>query len=408
MTSPAFARRRPVPRQTEMGSRRRTIATLALALGGFSIGTTEFVAMGLLNLIAGDFGISEGEAGHVITAYALGVVVGAPLITTLTGRIPRRRLIILLMVAFTVGNGLSVFAGSYGLLMVARFIAALPHGAYFAVSALIAASMAPEGRRGAAIAQVNLGLSVATVVGVPVAQWLGQTFGWNTAFALVALIGVATLIGLWISLPHMTSMPVTAARTELGALTNPQVMLTLLLGTVGFGGMFAVYSYISWTMTDRAGFPADLMWLVLMVYGVGMVAGTWFGGRISDRNVEFGILGALVTLIVILLAFTVTSRYALPAIVNFGLIGMTGSILVPNLQARLMDVAGDAQNLAGSMNQSALNLANAGGAAVGGAVINAGYGYAAPAFAGAGMAVCAIVVWVPTYLLRRRQLRAVS
>ena len=392
--------RRPLPRQTEMGRRRRPIAILMLALGGFGIGTTEFVAMGLLNYIADDFSISEATAGHVITAYALGVVVGAPVITAFTGSMPRRRLVLILMGAFTVGNALSVLAGSYGLLMLSRFIAGIPHGAYAA--ALIAASMADAGQRGRAVAQVSMGLSVATVAGVPAAQWVGQTLGWNAAFAVVALIGLVTLIGLWYSLPHMTQMPATRPMTELSALVNPQVMLTLLLGTVGFGGMFCVYTYISWTMTERAGFPESLMWLVLMVYGIGMVAGTCVGGRLADINVEGSIFGALVAMVVMLGAFYFTSTSAPLAIVNFGLVAMSGSVMTINLQTRLMDVAGKAQNLAASMNHSALNLANAAGAAVGGAVISAGYSYSAPALAGVGMALCGIVVFIPTYLLRRR------
>ncbi len=394
--------RRPLPRQTEMGRRRRPIAILMLALGGFGIGTTEFVAMGLLNYIADDFSVSEATAGHVITAYALGVVVGAPVITAFTGAMPRRRLVLLLMGAFTVGNALSVLAGSYGLLMLSRFIAGIPHGAYFAAAALIAASMADAGQRGRAVAQVSMGLSVATVAGVPAAQWVGQTLGWNAAFAVVALIGVVTLVGLWFSLPHMTLMAPTRPMTELGALVNPQVMLTLLLGTVGFGGMFCVYTYISWTMTERAGFPEEFMWLVLMVYGIGMVAGTFLGGRLSDINVEGSILGALVAMVLMLGAFYFTSTVAPLAIVNFGLVAMSGSVMTINLQTRLMDVAGKAQNLAASMNHSALNLANAAGAAVGGAVISAGYSYSAPALAGVGMALCGIAVFIPTYLLRRR------
>ncbi len=394
--------RRPIPRQTEMGERRRLFTMIAFAVGGFAIGTTEFVAMGLLNLIAEDFGISEAQAGNVISAYALGVVVGAPLITTLTGRVPRRRLALLLMLAFTVGNGLSVFAGSYGMLMASRFIAGLPHGAFFSVTALIAASMAPAGQRGKAVAFSGLGLSFATVLGVPAAQWLGANFGWSKAFMLVALIGLATLVALWFTVPHMTRMPATNPATELGALINPQVLLTLATGTVGFGGMFAVYTYISWTLTERAGFSADLVWVPLMVYGIGMVLGTYIGGLLADRNLEFTIAGVLLSLVVILGAFYFTSTNSIAGITNFGLIGMFGSMLVPSLQTRLMDVAGDAQNLAAALNHSALNMANAGGAAIGGAVIGAGYSYSAPALAGAAMAGCGAVVWVIAYTLRRR------
>ena len=398
--------RRPVPRQTEISTRHRYIAMVAMALGGFGIGTTEFVAMGLLNLIAEDFSISEDQAGHVISAYALGVVIGAPLITTLTGSIPRRRLALLLMGAFVIGNGLSVFAHSYGILMVSRFIAGFPHGAYFSVTALIAASMAPNGKRGKAVALTGMGLSIATVVGVPIAQWLGSTFGWNAAFAMVAAIGVITFVALWFTVPHMTLMPRTKPLTELGALVNSQVLMTLAIGTVGFGGMFAVYTYISWTLTENAGFNGNLIWIPLMVYGIGMVIGTYIGGVLADRNLEYAILGTLLSLIVVLSAFYFLSHNAVAGIINFGVIGLLGSTLVPNLQTRLMDVAGDAQTLAAALNHSALNMANAAGAAVGGAVIAAGYGYSTPALAGAAMAACGALLWIPAYYLRRRQLAA--
>lgn len=398
--------RRPVPRQTEISTRHRYIAMVAMALGGFGIGTTEFVAMGLLNLIAEDFSISEDQAGHVISAYALGVVIGAPLITTLTGSIPRRRLALLLMGAFVIGNGLSVFAHSYGILMLSRFIAGFPHGAYFSVTALIAASMAPNGKRGKAVALTGMGLSIATVIGVPIAQWLGSTFGWNAAFAMVAAIGVITFVALWFTVPHMTLMPRTKPLTELGALVNSQVLMTLAIGTVGFGGMFAVYTYISWTLTENAGFNGSLIWIPLMVYGIGMVIGTYIGGVLADRNLEYAILGTLLSLIVVLSAFYFLSHNAVAGIINFGVIGLLGSTLVPNLQTRLMDVAGEAQTLAAALNHSALNMANAAGAAVGGAVIAAGYGYSTPALAGAAMAACGALLWIPAYYLRRRQLAA--
>lgn len=398
--------RRPVPRQTEISTRHRYIAMVAMALGGFGIGTTEFVAMGLLNLIAEDFSISEDQAGHVISAYALGVVIGAPLITTLTGSIPRRRLALLLMGAFVIGNGLSVFAHSYEILMLSRFIAGFPHGAYFSVTALIAASMAPNGKRGKAVALTGMGLSIATVIGVPIAQWLGSTFGWNAAFAMVAAIGVITFVALWFTVPHMTLMPRTKPLTELGALVNSQVLMTLAIGTVGFGGMFAVYTYISWTLTENAGFNGNLIWIPLMVYGIGMVIGTYIGGVLADRNLEYAILGTLLALIVVLSAFYFLSHNAVAGIINFGVIGLLGSTLVPNLQTRLMDVAGDAQTLAAALNHSALNMANAAGAAVGGAVIAAGYGYSTPALAGAAMAACGALLWIPAYYLRRRQLAA--
>lgn len=375
---------------------------VALALGGFGIGTTEFVSMGLLPLIADDFSITEDEAGHIISAYALGVVIGAPVITATTGRIPRRRLLIILMAVFALGHVLVLFADNYLTLIVARFIAGLPHGAYFSVAGLAAASMSPPGKRGQAVAFIGLGLAVATVAGVPAAQALGQGFGWSSAYLLVAVIGIVTTIALFALMPHMTRMAPTSVRTELGALRRSQVWLTLALGTVGFGGMFAVYTYIGWTMTERAGLDVRLIPVVLMAYGIGNIFGNLLGGRLADRNNDVGIVFSLVMIVVVLVAFYFTSQWQWLGTINFALIGLFGSSLVPSLQIRLMDVAGDAQSLAASLNHSALNLANASGAAVGGAVIAAGWGYSAPALAGAALAVAAIGVWFPTVALRRR------
>lgn len=398
-------RRRPLPDQTEISDIRRRWTMLALAAGAFGIGTTEFVSMGLLNLIASDFSIGEDAAGRIISAYALGVVVGAPLITAVTGMIPRRRLLLILMFAFTVGNGLSMLGENYHLLLAARFIAGLPHGAYFSIAGLAAASLAPEGQRGRAVAFVGMGLSVATVIGVPAAQALGEWLGWQAAYALVAAIGTGTLVALWRLMPHMTRMPATRPATELGALARSQVWLTLAIGTVGFGGMFAVYTYITWTMTEHAGMRPDLMWVVLAAYGIGMVLGNVVGGRMADRNLEIGIAASLVAIAVALVGFSATSSGPWLGTLNFGIIGFCGSTLVPALQIRLMDVAGRAQTLAAALNHSALNAANASGAAIGGAVIAHGFGYSAPALAGAALAVTALGIWVPTYLLRRRALR---
>lgn len=398
-------RRRPVPVQDDISDFARVMVIVALSVGAFGIGVTEFVAMGLLPYIAEAFGRDEDAAGRMISMYALGVVVGAPLITVLTGSIPRRRMLLLLMAAFTIGNGATVWAGSLGsfeAVMVSRFIAGLPHGAYFSVAGLVAASLAKPGQRGKTVALSGVGLSIATVIGVPAAQVLGQHYGWRSAFAFVAVIGLVALVALWFAVPHMNRMPKTRPIDELGALVSPQVLLTVAMGTVGFGGMFAVYTYISWTMTHEAGMSENLIWIVLMAYGIGMVVGTYVGGWLADRIGEWGILVALVLMVVMLSAFYFTSRHAVAGTINFLLIGLLGSILVPNLQTRLMDVAGRAQTLAAALNQAALNMANACGAALGGWIIAAGYGYRAPALGGAALALAAIFIAAPTIILYRR------
>ena len=394
--------RRPLPRQTEISTARRTIVMVAMALGAFAIGTTEFVSMGLLPLIAEDFGVSEDTASTLITTYALGVVVGAPLIAAFTGKLPRRRLILLLIGFLVVGNLLSVLAPNYWVLMVARFIAGMPHGAYFSVANLSAASMAPPGGRGKAMAFVGMGLAIATVIGVPAAQALGSALGWHAAYLVVVVIGLITAVALFFLMPHMTEMKQTDIRTEFGAFKNSQVWLTVIMGVVGFGGMFSVYTYISWTMTEVAGLSDSLIWVVLMAYGIGMTIGNAFGGWLADRNLEFGIIFALASLIIILTAFYFLSSHAIPATICFGMVAFMGSTLVPSLQLRLVHVAGDAQTLSAALNQSALNLANAAGATIGGIVVGAGLGYSAPALAGAGLAAAGCVVWAITMWDKKR------
>lgn len=384
----------------------RWLAVFALALGGFGIGTTEFVAMGLLPDIAASLGITEPTAGHVISAYALGVVVGAPLIAALTARMDRRVLLLGLMTVFTIGNLASVFAPTYGTLMAARFVAGLPHGAFFGIAALVAAHLMGPKNRAKAVAHVLTGLTVATVIGVPVASWLGQWLGWRAAFGLVVLIGIVTLTALWYWLPDLSAMHVTSPLTELGALRRVQVWLALLVGMVGFGGMFAVYTYVSTTLTDVAGLSRGLVPLALMVFGLGMVVGNLVGGRMADVSVIRGLYASMIALGVVLALFVLAAHNPWTALLGLFFIGATGASIGPALQTRLMDVAHDAQTLAAALNHSALNIANATGAWIGGVVIAAGYGYTAPAASGALLAVAGLSVLTVSVLLQRFTERA--
>ncbi|MCV7254417.1 MULTISPECIES: MFS transporter [Mycobacteriaceae] len=381
----------------------RWLAVFALALGGFAIGTTEFVAMGLLPDIAASLHISEPTAGHVISAYALGVVIGAPLIAALTARMNRKTLVLALMVLFTLGNLASVFAPTYGTLMAARFVAGIPHGAFFGIAALIAAHLMGPQNRAKAVAHVLTGLTVATVVGVPAASALGQHFGWRSAFGLVVGIGLVTLTAIWFWVPTLRSMHITSPLTELGALRRVQVWLALLVGMVGFGGMFAVYTYVATTMTDVAGLPRALIPLALMAFGLGMVIGNLAGGRMADISVIRGLYLSISTLGVVLALFVLAAHNPWTALPGLFLIGAAGAAIGPALQTRLMDVAHDAQTLAAALNHSALNIANAAGAWIGGVVIAAGYGYTAPAAAGALLAVAGLVVLTLSVLLQRRR-----
>ena len=380
----------------------RWLAVFALALGGFGIGTTEFVAMGLLPDIAASLGITEPTAGHVISAYALGVVIGAPLIAALTARMERKTLLLGLMVLFTLGNLASMFAPTYATLLAARFLAGIPHGAFFGIAALVAAHLMGPENRAKAVAHVLTVLTVATVIGVPVASWLGQHFGWRSAFGLVVAVGLVTLTALWFWLPRMSAMHVTSPVTELGALKRVQVWLALGVGMVGFGGMFAVYTYVSTTLTDVAGVSRGLVPLALMVFGLGMVIGNLVGGKMADSSVVRSLYASLTALAIVLALFVFAAHNPWTALAGLFLIGATGASIGPALQTRLMDVAHDAQTLAAALNHSALNVANAAGALIGGVVIAAGYGYTAPAASGAVLAVAGLVVLTLSVLLQRR------
>jgi DHA1 family inner membrane transport protein len=374
---------------------------MALAIGAFAIGTTEFVAMGLLPDIASSLGITEPIAGHVISAYALGVVVGAPVIASLTAHLPRKALLLGLIALFTLGNLASVLAPSYETLMAARFVSGIPHGAFFGIAALVAAHLMGPKNRAKAVAHVMSGLTVATVLGVPLASFLGQHFGWRSAFGLVVVIGLVTLTAIWHWLPDLTSMHVTSALTELSALRRPQVWLALLLGMVGFGGMFAVYTYVATTLTDVSGLSRALVPLGLMTFGIGMVVGNLVGGKIADISVVKALYASLVSLAAMLALFVWAVHNPWTALIGLFLIGASGSAIGPALQTRLMDVAHGAQTLAAALNHSALNIANAAGAWIGGLVIAAGYGYTAPAGAGALLAVAGLVVLTISVLLQR-------
>ncbi|MFF0491206.1 MFS transporter [Nocardia sp. NPDC004068] len=376
---------------------------LALALGGFGIGTTEFVTMGLLPDIAHAMRVSEPSAGHAVSAYALGVVVGAPVIAALCARVPRKRLLIALMAAFALGNAASVVAPTFDTLLVARFVSGLPHGAYFGVASLAAATLAPVGQRAKAVAAVMLGLSAANVVGVPAATWLGQHLGWRDAYVVVALIGVATVLAIARYVPELTGVRVTDPRTELGALRRPQVVLTLLVGAIGFGGMFAVYTYITTTLTDVAHLPLGFVPLVLALFGLGMVAGNIVGGVLADRGVDLAIYAAMISMVVVLAGFVAAAHNPYTAAIGAFLVGATGAALAPGLQTRLMDVAHDAQTLAAALNHAALNMANAAGAWLGGVVIAAGFGYTAPALVGAGLGIAGVLLFTVTVSLARRR-----
>ncbi len=382
--------------------RHATLATIALILGGVAIGTTEFVTMGLLPEIAAGVSVDIPSAGHTISAYAAGVVIGAPLLAVLGATWPRKALLVGLMVAFTVGNVLSALAPTYETLVAARFLAGLPHGAFFGVAALVAVDLARSGQAGRAVGRVMLGIPIANVLGVPGATWLGQGFGWRSAYLLVALIGLATIALIGYAVPRLPRDRTRTIRNELGALTSLQVWLTLGVGAIGFGGMFAMYSYIAPTVTQVTGLPASAVPVFLLVFGASGFVGNLVAGRMGDWSVIRSVVIGLAGLGVSLGLFALAAPYAVPALVVLALTSVLASVLVINLQLRLMQVAGTAQTLAAASNHAALNLANALGAWIGGVVIAAGYGYTAPSVVGVGLAAVGLVILGISLLVHRR------
>ena len=376
-------------------------AVWALGVGSFAIGTGEFVIMGLLPEVARDLGVTIPQAGHVITAYALGVVVGAPVLAVLAANWPRRALLIALMALFAAGNFASALAPGYVLMNVMRLLTGLPHGTYFGVAALMAASLAPPNRRASAVGLVMLGLTSATLAGVPLAAWLGQHLGWRAAFVLVGVIAVLAIVLIRRGVPDDPAPHGASPLRELGALARTQVWLTLGIAAIGFGGMFAVFSYIKPLLTEVTGLPLDAVPMVLALFGAGMVGGNLVGARLADKSLMPTIGGLLAWSALVLGAIPFTAPYTLAICVNVFLLG-TVVALGPALQIRLMDTAGDAQTLAAALNHSAFNMANALGAWLGGEAIASGLGWTSTGPVGVLLAFGGGVVFVASVWTQRR------
>ncbi|MYM19695.1 MFS transporter [Brevibacterium sp. 5221] len=384
------------------------LAIFALATGAFGIGTAEFATMGLLPYIADGLGASITEAGHAVSLYAIGVVVGAPLITTLTARLDRKALLLLLVAVFVIGSVGSTLAPTMGTLLLARFVTGLPHGAFLGVAAVVASTLVDPARKGTAMARVMLGLTVANIFGVPAAAAMGAAWGWRTAYGLVAGIGLITLVLVLLLVPR--SAPAAQApsmRGELRTLKRPQVILTLVAGSVGFGGMFAVYTFISPAMTQIAGVPESAMPWVLVCYGVGMTAGSLIVGPLVDRSIDRTALAGIAALGAILLCLGLFLQLTPVALVLLFLMGIGGSIFTSALQVRLLRDTRDAPSLSAAMNHAAFNFANALGAFLGGVVIDAGWGYRAPALVGAGLSVVGLAVTLVAVATRGRSERQI-
>ncbi|OII34276.1 MFS transporter [Plantibacter sp. MMLR14_011] len=399
---------------TQLSPTRVRLAILALAVGAFGIGTTEFVAMGLLPNIATDLlpelaarsqEQANAQAAWLITAYALGVVVGAPTIAALVARYRRKTVLLWLGVAFTVGTLASAVLPSFGLVLLARFVAALPHGAYFGMAALVAASLMGPGKRGKGVALVMTGLTIANVVGVPFATWVGQEFGWRSAYLIVTGIFALATVTIWFAVPVQAGNPQQTMRRELRVFRRGQVWFVLGFGSIGFGGLFAVYSYLAPLVTEVAGEAATLVPWALATMGVGMTIGNLVGGHLADRGVRRALIVFFALMIVVLTALALTATWTPTMFLFVFAVGFASQGLGPAIQTRLMDVAGDSQSLAAALNHSALNIGNALGAFLGGVVIAGGLGYLAPVWTGVVLTVIGLGIVITSFTVERRQLR---
>jgi DHA1 family inner membrane transport protein len=389
---------------------RRWCALLALALGGFAIGATEFVAMGLLPNIAQDLlpdlyhrssaeGI--GRAGWLISAYALGVVVGAPLFAVLAIRVSRTKLLLALLGIFVLGTVASALLPSFGLVLVSRFAAALPHGAYFGTASLVAARIMGPGSQGKGIAIVLSGLTISNVVGVPAITWLGQQAGWRTAYLGVAGIFVLTLVAVLLAVPRQPAEPGRSARQELRIFRLPQAWLMMGAAAIGFGGFFAVYSYIAEVVTQVAGKPLSFVPWVLVAIGLGMTVGNLLGGWAADKNLRLTLLAGTPMLIAALAGMALIAHTPTGLLAAAFAIGAANAILIPSIQSRLISIGGDAQLIAAALNHSAFNVGNSLGALLGGAVIAAGFGYLAPTLVGVALAIVGYGLTIVSFGLER-------
>ncbi|MEU5948130.1 MFS transporter [Micromonospora sp. NPDC047465] len=392
-----------------MSGRNRSLpgGLLALAVGAFGIGLTEFVIMGLLPQVAADFAVTESVAGWLISGYALSVAIGGVALTAAVTRLPRKPVLLGLMVLFIIGNLLSALADGYGVMMAGRIVAALCHGAFFGIGAVVAAGLVAPARRAGAIALMFAGLTTANVLGVPFGTFLGQHLGWRSTFWAITGIGVVALAGLALLVPTRPTgdadRPADGLRGELRAFTHPQVWLSLAVTVLGFGGMFGAFTYIAYTLTEVSGFATGTVPWLLVLFGVGLFVGNLLGGRAADVSLSRTLVVVLAALTVVLAFFALTAGSQPLTVASLLLMGGFGFATVPPLQMRIMRYAHQAPTLASGANIAAFNVGNALGAWVGGTTIAAGLGYTAPIWAGAAVTLAGLGVLLAALRLARRQ-----
>ncbi|MEU8774530.1 MFS transporter [Streptomyces sp. NPDC048606] len=368
------------------------IGLIALALGGFGIGLTEFGIVGLLPEVAADFGVTESVAGYLVSGYALSVAIGAVALTAAIARFDRKKVLLSLMVLFIIGNLISAVAPSYSLLMIGRVVAALCHGAFFGVGAVVAADMVAPNRKAGAISLMFAGLTAANVLGVPLGTFLGQQLGWRSTFWAITVIGVVALAGIKLLVPQTAPPGQVSLRGELGAFRRPQVWVSITLSILAFGGVIGGFTYIAFTLTEVSGFAASTVPWLLVLFGLGTFVGNFYGGKFADRALNTSLMVSLGLLAVVLAVFALTAESKIMTVISLLLMGTVGLSTAPGLQLRTMKYAQDAPTMASGANIAAFNVGNALGAWVGGLAIGAGYGFISPLWAGAGVTVAGLVV----------------
>jgi DHA1 family inner membrane transport protein len=387
------------------------VAVLALTAGAFGIGTTEFIIMGLLQQVAADMHVTISTAGLLISGYALGVFVGAPILTLATRRMPRKAVLLALMAIFTLGNITCAVAPSYGLLMAARVLTSLAHGTFFGVGSVVATGLVPENKRASAISTMFVGLTVATLLGVPFGAWFGLLLGWRAAFWAVAAIGIVALVVLLLFVPGDVGRGEDTAplRDELAVLARPQVQLGLAMTVLGFAGLFTVFTYIQPILTRITGFSEAAVSPILLVFGAGLSIGNIAGGRLADRGLARALVGTLAGLAIVLVALAPALSAMAPAVLLIGLLGTAAFATVAPLQLRVLEKAGPAgRNLASSLNIAAFNLGNALGAWVGGVTIDHGPGLAALPLVAAAITALGLGIALWSLQLDRVRIPAIS
>lgn len=386
----------------QMSRKQIALAIVALSIGGFAVGVTEFAIMGLQREAVADLGISIGEGGTLVAMYAIGVVVGAPVLSLMGAKRERKQYALILLALFIGAHIFSFFAPNYELMLLGRFLSGLPHGAYFATAALMAAQMAGPAKRARAISVVLGGISIANVAGVPLVTWIGQQFGWRWMYMIVALLAIITMVAVATYAPRQQPPAGATVRAEIAGLKNQRLWVGIVMGVIGFSGMFALYAYISHVSVEVTGFPDERLPWVVFLFGFGGVIGNFLGGYFTDKSVLWTVLAAMVSVAVLMFCFATTAHLPIPMLIFLFLVGIAASTLGPSMQMHLIDTAPDAPQLAASFHHSAFNAANALGAIMGGIVIDAGWGLRAPTYVGAAAALLGAVICVYAIWLTRR------